>query len=66
MGEIIETIREFVPYTEIQITKSPLLNQKPYEVGSDKIRNLGFDFKDSLRGGIKATLDLLKGVKNKI
>ena len=63
MKNIIETIKQFVPNVQIQITKSPLLNQKPYEVGNEKIKKIGFEFKDTLSGGIRATLVLMKGVR---
>ena len=64
MSQIIGTIKHFVPSAKIQITKSPILNQKPYEVSNEKIRRMGFEFRDSLSGGVYTTLKLLRGIKN--
>ncbi len=63
LQEIINTIKKFIPELKIQMTKSPILNQKSYEVSDEKLRSLGFKPQDSLEGGIKATLDLFKAIK---
>lgn len=65
MGEVIETIKKFIPDMKIEITKSPMLNQKPYEVSNKKIRNLGFEFRDNLSGAVEKTLRLFKGIRNR-
>lgn len=66
MGDIIETIKKHAPDTKIEITKSPLLNQKPYHVNDDKIRALGFDYKDDLSEAVGKTIQLFKGIKNPV
>ncbi|MBI4116572.1 NAD(P)-dependent oxidoreductase [Candidatus Pacearchaeota archaeon] len=58
MQDIIDAIKEFVPNLKIEITKSPLLNQKPYHASNEKIIKLGFEFKDDLRQSMKETLEL--------
>lgn len=64
MREIINTIKSVVPDVKIEITKSPLLNQKPYHVSNEKIKRLGFEFKDDLKENIRETIELFKWVNN--
>jgi len=64
MREIIDAIKHTAPGTKIEITKSPLLNQKPYHVGDNKIRELGFVPEDDLIENIKETVELFKAIKN--
>lgn len=64
LKEIIEAIKEVIPQTKIEITKSPLLNQKPYHVLNNKIKSLGFEFKDNLKQEIRKTIELFKAIKN--
>lgn len=61
--EVIDTLKKFKE-VNIEFTKSPILNQKSYEISNQKIKNLGFNFKDSLSGGIKATLDYFQNIEN--
>jgi len=65
MREIIDTIKKIVPDIKIEITKSPLLNQKPYHVSDEKIRKMGFVYEDSLEKSIRETIELFKGINNK-
>ncbi len=62
--QIINSIKRVKPETKIQITKSPLLNQKPYEVSNQKIKSLGFEFRDNLDEHVRETIDLFKEIKN--
>ena len=64
MQEIIEAIKTVVPDVKIEITKSPLLNQKPYHVSNEKTKNLGFEGKDDLTENIRETIELFKEIKN--
>ncbi|MEN9625901.1 MAG: hypothetical protein RL557_229 [archaeon] len=64
MKEIIETIQRVIPEVKVTITKSPLLNQKPYHVSDEKIRQLGFTPSDDLYENMKETIELFKGIKN--
>lgn len=64
MREIIDAIRYVKPDTKIEITKSPLLNQKPYDVSDSKIRELGFVPKDNLFENIRETINLFSSIKN--
>ncbi|MDP1695376.1 MAG: SDR family oxidoreductase [archaeon] len=64
MGEIIETIKQHMPNTAITITKSPILNQTPYDVSDKKIRNLGFEYKDDLSEKVGETIRLFSAIKN--
>jgi len=62
--QIINSIKKVIPEVKIEITKSPLLNQKPYEVSNKKIKDLGFNFKDDLDESVRETIELLSGVRN--
>ena len=64
MREIINTIKQFSPDLKITITKSPILNQKPYHVSNQKIIGLGFEFYDSLLDNVRETINLFKSIKN--
>src|SRR3989344_2120362 len=64
MREIINTIKQVVPDVKIQITKSPILNQKPYHVANEKAQALGFVSKDNLENDIRGTINLFKAIKN--
>ena len=64
MREIIDTIKQVLPEVNIEITKSPLLNQKPYHVSDDKVRKLGFTYEGSLHDYMKETIELFRGIKN--
>lgn len=62
MSEILDAIKQSAD-VKIEITKSPLLNQKPYNVSDAKLRALGFEPKDTLEGKVRETLQLFKGIK---
>ncbi|MAG37888.1 nucleoside-diphosphate sugar epimerase [Candidatus Pacearchaeota archaeon] len=62
--DVIDTIGKFVPNVNIEMTKSPILNQKSYEVSDEKIRSLGFVPQDNLESQIGATIELFRGIRN--
>lgn len=64
MGEIIEAIKRAVPDVRIEVTKSPILNQKPYHVSDEKLKKLGFIPRGDLNRSIKETVDLFKAINN--
>tara|TARA_Y100000310_G_scaffold167546_2_gene167401 strand:+ start:40029 stop:42038 length:2010 start_codon:yes stop_codon:yes gene_type:complete len=64
MKEVIESIKKVLPDTRIEITKSPLLNQKPYHASNKKIIDLGFEFKDDLDEMIKETIELFSNIND--
>jgi nucleoside-diphosphate-sugar epimerase len=64
VNEIVEAIRKNKPSLKTIITKSPLLNQKSYEVACDKFKALGFEFKDDIREFLGKEIALLDGVDN--
>jgi nucleoside-diphosphate-sugar epimerase len=64
MKDILDAIRTVVPDIKIQITKSPLLNQKPYHVSNEKSLQLGFQYRDNLQEHIRETIELFKGIRN--
>ena len=64
MREIIDAIRQTKPNVKIEITKSPLLNQKPYHVGDNKIKELGFVPQDDLQENIREAIELFSSIKN--
>lgn len=60
MQEVTETIKKFIPSVKIEITKSPIINQKPYHVSNEKIRAIGFEFKDDLAQSVQETIELFR------
>ncbi|MEK6872573.1 MAG: NAD(P)-dependent oxidoreductase [Nanoarchaeota archaeon] len=65
INKIIDSIKKFRD-VKIEITKNPLLNQSPYEVSNDKIKKLGFEFKDNLKESIEETIKLFESIKNPV
>jgi len=57
---IVETIQEFLPETQINTVDSLAMNQLSYEVSDQKFKELGFKSAGNLRDGIKEVLDQLK------
>lgn len=64
VNEIVEAIRKHNPKLNTIITKSPLLNQKSYEVAGDKFRALGFEIKDDIVEFLGEEIRLLEGIDN--
>ena len=62
--DVVETIKKFIPELKIETTKSPILNQKSYEVSDAKVRALGFLPQDNLSEEIQKTIKLLEVIKN--
>ena len=60
MQDVLDAIKEFVPDVKIEITKSPIINQKPYHASNEKIKALGFEFKDDLKQSMKETIELFR------
>ena len=60
MQDVIDSIKEFIPVVKIEITKSPIINQKPYHASNEKMKSLGFEFKDDLRSSMKETIELFR------
>lgn len=58
--DIVETIHEFVPETEVAFVDSPIMNQLSYEVSSQRFLDTGFTFAGDLRRGIGETVSLLR------
>lgn len=64
ISEIVDAIKIFKPELKVEITKSPLLNQKSYEVSAEKFKQLGFEFKDDLKEFLGKEIKLLESVEN--
>ncbi|MBI4980241.1 SDR family NAD(P)-dependent oxidoreductase [Candidatus Woesearchaeota archaeon] len=62
--DMVEAISSFIPDVKIQLTKSPILNQKSYFVSDQKFRKLGFVPQDKVKECIWETLKLFKAIKN--
>lgn len=70
MREIIDSIKKNTPEVKIEIVPSPLANQKPFQISNEKIKKLGFEFKDDLTQSVGETIELFRrvhysGVDNK-
>ena len=64
VNEVVEAIRKHKPDLKVVITKSPLLNQKSYEVGDDKFRALGFEIKDDIIEFLGEEIRLFETIDN--
>ncbi|MEK6845991.1 MAG: SDR family NAD-dependent epimerase/dehydratase, partial [Nanoarchaeota archaeon] len=62
--DMVEAIKSFIPDVKIQLTKSPILNQKSYFVSDKKFRERGFVPQDKVKECIGETLKLFRAIKN--
>lgn len=59
VGEIVETIKKYIPTLKIELVESAIMNQLSYEVKCDKFKQLGFSFRGNMEMEIFETLHLL-------
>ena len=64
IGEIVDVVRNYKPNLKVEITKSPIINQKSYNVSDKKLRNLGFVPEDDLEISVIKTIKLFEAIKN--
>lgn len=62
--EIVESIKQVKPDVKIAIVKSPMEVATSFEVGCDKLKNLGFELQDDLVSAMKEEIDLFKAIDN--
>ncbi len=62
MSDVIGRMRIHFPEVEVQVSPCPDLNQASFVVSSDKLRNLGFEYKYSVDDGIKSLAERFSGV----
>ena len=60
VSQIVETVSAYVPDVCVEYVDSPVMNQLSYRVMSNRIENLGFEFKGDLKRGIGDTIKLFK------
>src|SRR2546425_1097057 len=60
VSHIVETVSAYVPDVCVEYVDSPVMNQLSYRVMSNRIENLGFEFKGDLKRGIGDTIKLFK------
>jgi len=60
VSQIVETVSTYVPDVCVEYVDSPVMNQLSYRVMSNRIENLGFEFKGDLKRGIGDTIKLFK------
>jgi len=58
--DIVQTIYEFIPDTEISFVDSPIMNQLSYEVSPRRFMAHGFTFAGDLRRGIGGTISRIQ------
>jgi len=63
LSDIISLIQKEKPTIEVNPVDTPLLNQFSYEVSTDKIKDLGFEFADCIQYNIQNTMRMLSGIK---
>ena len=66
VNNIVESIKKFKPDLKVIITKSPLLNQKSYEVAWDRFKELGFEAKDDISEFLGEEVKLFEGIDNSV
>jgi nucleoside-diphosphate-sugar epimerase len=65
VSEIVEAICTFVPDLRVEFVDSRIMNQLSYHVRNDKFTRLGFQFTGSLSQGIRDTVALFNGFRQR-
>jgi nucleoside-diphosphate-sugar epimerase len=60
VGQIVETVRDFVPDLQVSFVDNTIMNQLSYEVSCERFMQQGFVFAGDLRRGIGDTISLLR------
>jgi nucleoside-diphosphate-sugar epimerase len=63
VGEIVDSIKIFVPDSRIEFVDARVMNQLSYEVSREKFLALGFAFKGNVSDAIRETINLIRGVR---
>jgi len=58
--QVVDTVREFVPYLQVGFVDSKIMNQLSYEVSCERFKGAGFVFAGDLRRGVGETISLLR------
>lgn len=58
--DIIKVISKYIPRTSIKYIDSKAMNQLSYIVSSNKLKELGFEFKGNLDKDVEDTIEILK------
>ncbi len=62
VGDIVETIKQFVPDLHIKLVDSPIMNQLSYNVSNQKSVTKGFQYTGNVQTSIRETIQKLKGL----
>jgi len=63
VGDIVRFIKKHVPDLRVELVDSAIMNQLSYTVACERFRSQGFEFHGNLEQGIRATIELLRGVR---
>jgi len=63
VGEIVDTVRGYLPDSRIELVDARVMNQLSYEVSREKFLGLGFEFRGSLPDAVRETIALIRGVR---
>jgi len=58
--QVINEIKKNIHPIKLELVDNKIMNQLSYEVENKKIIETGFKFKDSIKNGIRETIDLIK------
>lgn len=65
IGEIVETIRGFIPDVKIVITKTPSLNQLSYVLDNSKSKKAGYETCYTLKNGVEEIISKFSAIKRR-
>ena len=57
IGEVVDTIKGFLPNVQAVVTSTPSLNQLSYVLDNSKLKKAGFECKYEMREGVKDIID---------
>lgn len=60
VGQIVDTINEFVPDLQVSFVDNQIMNQLSYEVSCTRFTDQGFTFEGNLRKSVGQTIAMLK------
>lgn len=62
---VVDRIRKRFPDVNVEISPAPNLNQVSYQLSSDKIKNMGFNYEYTIMDGIDSIAEKLSGLKSR-
>lgn len=64
VSDILDAIRVHIPDLNVQFVDSKVMNEFSYQVSTERLRSVGFEFHGDLQRGVADTISLMRGVRS--